>query len=131
MPSIDKDTPFRVFTLEETPRHSSPKYGDAWSLIDRSLAEVKLIRLPPAASHHGKDVGCVTFLLLLKGEVEVKVGRRTVTLAPYQYLLANPKHVIRVYNRSAQDPAEFIWTRYPLDMCYRPISRKPQAKHRR
>jgi hypothetical protein len=131
MPSLDKDTPFRVFTLEETPPHTSPKYGDVWPLIDRPLAEVKLIRLPPGASHHSKDVGCVTFLFLLKGHVDLKVSRRMAKLAPYQYLLANPKQVIRVYNLSATEPAEFIWTRYPLDMCYRPISRKPTAKLRR
>jgi hypothetical protein len=131
MPSLDKDTPFRVFALEETPRHTSTKYGDVWPLIDRPLDEVKLIRLPPDASHHSKDLGCVTFVFLLRGNVHVKVGRRTATLGPYQYLLANPRQVIRVYNLPATEPAEFIWTRYPLDMCYRPLSHKPAARPRR
>ena len=121
MPSIDNNSPFRVFTLEETPHHSSANYGDVWSLLDKTFAEVKLIRLPPGTSHHSKDVGCVTFLFLLKGKVDVKVSRRTVKLAAYEYLLANPKQVIRVYNLSATEPAELIGTRYPLDMCYRPI----------
>src|SRR6516162_1450585 len=101
VPRLDHDTPFRVFTLEQTPRHSSPAYGDVWSLLDQMFAEVKLIRLPPDTSHHGKDVGCVTFLFLLKGHVDVKISRRTVKLAPYEYLLAKPRQVIRVYNLSA------------------------------
>src|SRR5262249_7813914 len=107
------------------------KYGDVWPLIDRPLDEVKLIRLPPDASHHGKDVACVTFLFVLRGQVDVKVGRRTAKLGPYQYLLANPRQVIRVHKPSAQQPAEFIWTRYPLDRCYRPVSRKPPTRLRR
>jgi hypothetical protein len=108
VPRLDHDTPFRVFTLEQTPRHSSPAYGDVWSLLDQMFAEVKLIRLPPDTSHHGKDVGCVTFLFLLKGHVDVKISRRTVKLAPYEYLLAKPRQVIRVYNLSASEPAELI-----------------------
>jgi glyoxylate utilization-related uncharacterized protein len=131
MPRIEKTTPFRVFTLEETQRHSSPKYGDVWSLTDQTFAEVKLIRLPPDTSHHSKDVACVTFLFLLKGSVDVKVSRRTVKLAPYEYLLANPRQVIRVHNLPGNGPAEFIWTRYPLDMSYQPVSRQPAPDHRR
>src|SRR5579884_1730432 len=115
MPRIDDNTPFRVFTLEESQRHSSAKYGNVWSLLEQMFAEVKLIRLPPNASHHSKDVACVTFLFLLKGEVDVKISRKMAKLAPYEYLLANPRQVIRVYNLSVKEPAELIWTRYPVD----------------
>lgn len=51
-------------------------------------------------------------------------------LAPYEYLLANPRQVIRVYNLSVKEPAELIWTRYPVDMSYQPNARKPAPKPR-